>query len=141
MGHDPLAFASAAIMFRQEALAAWVIIYIFMISADSKNYGIDRTFINTVKMLTESKAAQFLGARSYSTYLLHVPVIIILAGWLTGSFHLQGIGLFAALLIALPTTFALQEPIYRWIERPGQLLARRWAKKLSISRTIERYVD
>lgn len=80
------------------------------------------------KMLSTSlqaRAWQWLGAISYSLYLVHIPTIAILAGaWgrLVGRGYLQD----SAAALVLTTACLLCATIFFWgIERPSHLLAKR----------------
>lgn len=59
-----------------------------------------------------------LGTISYSFYLLHQPVILLLSGW----GHRLGLGLIPLFVVALATsgtlTVAVATAFYRWVERP-----------------------
>lgn len=64
--------------------------------------------------------ASWLGLRSYSIYLLHVPVLATVAGttgWSTAS----------AALVGVPATLLLAEAMYRSVELPGLRLRERRA--------------
>ena len=59
-----------------------------------------------------------LGTISYSFYLLHQPVILLLSGW----GHNLGLGLIPLFVVALATsgtlTVAVATAFYRGVERP-----------------------
>ena len=77
-----------------------------------------------------SAPARYLGARSYSVYLLHLPVMQILTWVIVTHYSLSQNELCITLLAtAIPATFLASELLYRIIELPminlGARLARR----------------
>lgn len=80
-----------------------------------------------------SKPAQWLGARSYSIYIIHYPILSI-ASWALLRFYpftrLEALGVLA--LVVLPLTIIASDIIYRYVEIPGIALGKRlaahWAK-------------
>jgi peptidoglycan/LPS O-acetylase OafA/YrhL len=69
----------------------------------------------------ESRPAQFIGSRSYSTYLCHMPIIAICHRvWLVIAPHATSHATFLALLLmTVPLTLLFSELLYRCVERPG----------------------
>lgn len=73
------------------------------------------------RLCFDSRLAQYLGTRSYSTYLVHMPLVAV-AHW--AAFSLIGLGSpswnFALLcLMVIPATLLLSEATYRFVEVPG----------------------
>ena len=89
-----------------------------------------------------SKPAQWIGARSYSIYIIHSPILGI-ASWALLRFYpfsrLEALGILT--LVVVPLTIIASDIIYRYIEIPGialgKRLAARWAKadRRSIEKT------
>lgn len=68
-----------------------------------------------------SRFLQFTGRISYSIYLLHFPIIV-------AAYKRFGhLGL-AHVAITLALIFGLAWLLYRWVERPGMQLGRRWTR-------------
>ncbi len=66
------------------------------------------------------RAAQWLGTRSFSLYLVHEPIIVS-----TAVVVRDGSRIVALLAIALPASLLAAELFYRFVERPALVLARR----------------
>lgn len=71
--------------------------------------------------LLRARAVQFLGAISYSFYLVHLPLLIALVSWVRAG----GGSIWLAVLAALVASLLLAYAGYRWIELPAQALGRR----------------
>lgn len=75
----------------------------------------------------DSRLARAAGERSYSVYILHTPVLYAAIWLVWGRLELSGIGAVGvAAAIAVATTIALSELVYRLIERPAIF----WGKSL-----------
>jgi peptidoglycan/LPS O-acetylase OafA/YrhL len=84
----------------------------------------DRGFV--AEML-KSKAAQMLGQRSYSLYLMH-PALLQLFGHSLG--HISGVGKGLAILaIYAVSLIVISGLTYRFIEQPFREMFNRWAQK------------
>jgi peptidoglycan/LPS O-acetylase OafA/YrhL len=62
----------------------------------------------------------WLGRVSYSLYLIHVPVLLVVVHGLHGLLPLE-----ALLLLAIPLSLLAAEAMNRWVEQPSIALARR----------------
>lgn len=71
--------------------------------------------------LLKIRPVQFLGRVSYSFYLLHLPVFLLMLSWLHPLLHSVG----AVFILALPVICLLSWLSFVGIERPALLLARR----------------
>lgn len=92
----------------------------------------DRIALALRHRLLEGPWAQRLGAASYSTYILHVPVIQLLTWGAVKVLHLgpwQTLGAVGA--TAVPLVLGLSLAARRWIERPGMRWGARIAEHLS----------
>lgn len=77
--------------------------------------------------LLKTRAAQMLGQRSYSLYLMH-PALLQLFGHAIG--HISGLGKgLAVLAIYAVTLIVVSGLTYRFIEQPFRDLFNRWAQK------------
>lgn len=81
---------------------------------------------------------RFLGRVSYSTYLVHIPILFCLAGWLTrGGRPSVGWGPFVKLAaLGVPLILAASQLAYRCVEQPGIEIGRRLARRMSGSRRL-----
>ncbi|MFC7474213.1 acyltransferase family protein [Dankookia sp. GCM10030260] len=74
----------------------------------------------TAQRLLEVPPLLWLGKVSYSLYLVHVPVLLVVVHGLHGWLPLEAM-LLLAILLALPAAEAMN----RWVEQPSMTLARR----------------
>ena len=82
----------------------------------------------------DARAISGLGEISYSFYLIHVPIMCLLAT-LVAPLPLDPIGRSLVLLaLTLPPSLAAATLMYRWVERPGIALGRRLVERLKGSR-------
>ena len=123
------------------ALAMWFAVYSFILRSDRPAQGLERLYVDLVRALLESRPIQFLAERSYSTYLLHWPVLTVVGAIATSWGILPGRSLGLVMLLAVPITLILQEPIYRFVEVPGRALGRRWAKRYAAVPVTERRTE
>ena len=79
-----------------------------------------------------SELAQWLGDRSFSLYLVHLPVIVAVTTYLGGQPHLGGV-LIASAAIAFPLAAAF----HRFVEQPAHRLARSIGQRISNARSPE----
>jgi peptidoglycan/LPS O-acetylase OafA/YrhL len=74
---------------------------------------------------------RFLGEISYSTYLVHWPVLVALTALLRRSIELTPTLHFVLLLVVgAPLVAAASWALHRYVERPGIALGRRWSSRL-----------
>ncbi len=79
------------------------------------------SFARIYKLTLESGAATYIGARSYSIYLFHLPIIsICFALWLdkfpTSS---SAASFFGVSAMSVPVILVVSDLLYRFVERPG----------------------
>ncbi|MEP7222965.1 MAG: hypothetical protein ABI673_09920, partial [Novosphingobium sp.] len=74
---------------------------------------------------------------SYTTYLLHWSILLLIGTAATANGWTPGPRLFLLMLAAIPLTIVFQEPIYRWIEAPGRALGKKWARALGATSVAE----
>jgi len=112
------------------SIALWLLVFSFTLRSDRPAQGIDSLYIAVMRTALESKPVQWLAERSYSTYLLHWPLLVLIGTaathWGVGS----GMQLALAMTLVIPLTLLLQEPIYRFVELPSRLAGKRWARSL-----------
>jgi len=97
------------------------------------------TYVATVRFSRGrlSVALAWLGARSYSMYLLHMPLVYLVAqrGW---QLHITGMppvdGLLTCLLLVFPVVVALSSLTYSSIELPFLSLRRRYVEPAAVDR-------
>jgi peptidoglycan/LPS O-acetylase OafA/YrhL len=121
--------------FNCPSLAVWLVVYSFMLKSPSIDAGLDRAYIGLVSSLLESRFTQVLAERSYSTYLLHWSVIMLIGTVAVRMGIPVGPKLALTMLLVFPITVAIQEPVYRYVEIPGRRLGKRWSQLL-VTRTM-----
>lgn len=126
-----LGLAYTALWVGSPAVAVWLLVFSFLLRAPQTSGWIDRFVVASMRVCLEGKAIQFLAERSYSTYLLHWPIIMMIGALATRNGVAPGVGLAIIMLASLPLTLMLQEPIYRFVEVPGRKLGRTWSRKLA----------
>lgn len=83
-------------------------------------------FCPGARKVLSATVVQWLGARSFSLYLVHLPLVSATVLVLGGTPPL-----WAVLLIAVPAALLCTAVFYRLVERPSHRLARRMAARLS----------
>lgn len=97
-------------------LAVWSAIYIYILNAEKwRTHPISRV----VHAALESAPARYFGARSYSVYLLHLPILELMA-WLIATRLHPNVMPFAAILFlfSAPLILIASDLMYRLVERP-----------------------
>jgi peptidoglycan/LPS O-acetylase OafA/YrhL len=89
-------------------------------------------FTRHFRLALESRPARFIGERSYSTYLCHMPIIALCHRlWLLTSPVAKSTPTFLALTaMTVPLTILLSELLYRGVERPGIALGAMMARAM-----------
>lgn len=126
-----LGVAYTALWLGSPAVAVWLLAFSFLLRAPRTSDWLDRFVVGSMQVCLEGKAIQFLAERSYSTYLLHWPIITMIGTLATRNGVAPGMGLAIIMLASLPLTLLLQEPIYRFVEVPGRNLGRSWSRMLA----------
>ena len=103
------------------SLTIWVTVFALLLG-DTKSRG-----VANIKSLLNRPSLRYLGKISYSTFLIHIPLL-----WLAKGFVLHlapkisSIGMVTSLLvIIIPSTFVASALLYRFVEKPGIDLGRR----------------
>lgn len=106
-------------------LALWLIVYGFLLNAERWNTSLIGRILH---WMLQSKPAQYFGARSYSVYLIHLP-ILQLATWaiVTRMPVTQTQLTLLLILVVTPLVLIASELLYRFVERPMILLGARFA--------------
>jgi peptidoglycan/LPS O-acetylase OafA/YrhL len=123
------------------SVAVWLVIYAFILRSDAPRSGVDAAYERTAKALLESAPAQFLAERSYSTYLLHWPILTMIGAVATSRGVLPGWHLVGLMLLAVPLTLLLQEPLYRYVEVPGRAIGKRLTVRYGTRPTVEKTAE
>lgn len=79
-----------------------------------------------------SELAQWLGDRSFSIYLVHLPVVVAMTTFLGGQPHLGGVLVLSALIV-----FPLAAAFHRYVEQPAHRLASTIGRRISNVRAPE----
>jgi peptidoglycan/LPS O-acetylase OafA/YrhL len=101
-------------------LAIWAALFAYYINRESWNKGSQLWARNFVQAAFESPAARYFGSRSYSVYLLHIP-LIELSIWIISAIKPQMTHtqlLLALLVIAPISIIAAADILFRLVERP-----------------------
>jgi peptidoglycan/LPS O-acetylase OafA/YrhL len=108
-------------------LMVWVLVMSYIVDVKQGRRGILNRWM---AWLLESRVSLWLGRISYSVYLIHVPVIILVQ-WLVvrhlGVTTWRGCFLATAVL-AIPVTLVVAAGCYRWVELPFINLGKRKVK-------------
>lgn len=139
---DPRIFLSLGMVLlplvsdESKPIVAWVIV---VLGLERARGAAENLFTRSVSLALESRSAAFIGSRSYSTYLCHMPVIAICHRILLLASPLAApIATFLALvLMTVPLTLLFSELLYRGVERPGIALGSMIVRSMK-SRSTER---
>ena len=112
-------------------LGAWFAFYAFLLHGEQwrseRRLGVASRLVSG---LLESRPAQYLGARSYSVYLIHLPILELMAWLFLSRAQLGQAELFLALAVTvIPATLLASELLYRLVERPMIALGARLASQ------------
>ncbi|MGH3183818.1 MAG: acyltransferase family protein, partial [Streptosporangiaceae bacterium] len=72
------------------------------------------------------RTVRYVGKISYTTYLVHYPILLLVGGWLAFAGHGTG-GVLLRNLASLAATLALAAASWRWLEAPILRFKDRWA--------------
>jgi peptidoglycan/LPS O-acetylase OafA/YrhL len=115
-------------------LALWAFVLALLVETHAPN---PSRFARRAAKIFLNPLAQFLGRVSYSTYLLHYfAIYAVMALCVASGLALNKyVSLAAMTLIATPLTIAASALSYRFIEKPGMELGKRWSapKKKAVS--------
>jgi peptidoglycan/LPS O-acetylase OafA/YrhL len=123
-----LGFGFLFVYLHLPSLAIWLTVYSFMLKPSNVDGRIEQTYALFVRSLLESRVVGALAERSYSTYLLHIPVIMLIATVAGRRGIPMGAKLACVMMLAFPITLVLQEMVYRFVEIPGRRLGKLWSQ-------------
>lgn len=112
------------------SVAIWLLIFSFVLRADHPAQGVEGLYVRIMRALFESRPVLYLADRSYSTYLLHWPLLMLIGTAATWRGVPTGMPLALWMLLVVPLTLLLQEPLYRLVEEPARKLGKRWSASL-----------
>lgn len=101
-------------------LGIWAIFYPFLLWPEKAGYAF--------RLLFASKPAQILGEASYSLYLIHRPVQVVLAVVAVSIVPISSIGrqeMLIVQLVAIVAALPISVAMYYWLERPAMRFAKR----------------
>jgi peptidoglycan/LPS O-acetylase OafA/YrhL len=132
----PPLFAACALMFglifREVMwLAIWVALMAYFVSKEQWRAAGYTMLLKAIYLALESPVARYMGARSYSVYLLHTSVIELTI-WAIGTAKpdVMRPEIFLAVLVIAPPLIAVaSDLLYRWIEHPLTLFGGRLARR------------
>jgi len=121
---DPRIFCSLGLVLlpligdESKPIVVWIIV---VLGLERPQVASGHLFSQWFGRTLESRPAQYIGSRSYSTYLCHMTVIAICHRvWLAAAPHATATATFLALfLMTVPLTLLFSELLYRGVERPG----------------------
>jgi peptidoglycan/LPS O-acetylase OafA/YrhL len=97
-------------------LAIWVAFFSFVLYAESWT---SPRLTSVGKAMFQSRPALFLGARSYSVFLLHLPIIQLMTWAIVTRGEVSKFELFLGLAVLVPlVTLITSEMLFRCVERP-----------------------
>lgn len=116
-------------------LCVWGCVYAAMIASQRNRSPLDGMFLKVAAVALESAPAMFMGARSYSIYLIHMPVISATLYTITWTVaEPMKMKTFLMLLpVVAAMTFGLSCLLYVTIEKPGISLGKMAFRKRSRS--------
>lgn len=120
-----LATAAIAYMLFGKTMTLWLIVYsglTFQIS--------NKSVVSFYYQVFESKVAIYFGSRSYSTYLCHLPLMMMIRGLWVWEFSIPPSAL-ALTIMTVPAVIILSEILYSYIEIPGIKLGSIWCNRIS----------
>jgi peptidoglycan/LPS O-acetylase OafA/YrhL len=102
----------------------WGCVYAMLITDRKNLLPLDEAAMKIASLMLEGRFSRFMGTRSYSIYLCHMPVISLMLYALTSVFvDLSKTEVFLALLVTVPpVTFAFSCILYLTVEKPGVVL-------------------
>ncbi|HVV33381.1 MAG TPA: acyltransferase [Vitreimonas sp.] len=97
-------------------LAIWLAVYSYLLNRERWSV---HPIARVMHTLLESGPARYCGARSYSVYLFHLPILELVAWWLALNVH-PPLMTFALLLFAIAAAIILlvSDVSYRFVEQP-----------------------
>lgn len=108
-------------------LGVWFALYVFLLNSERWPAAQSVT-ANVFRAAFESELAQYLGARSYSVYILHLPILQMLTWALVSHGVFTPNQLFGLLLVSVAASvLAASDILYRLVERPMIKLGARLA--------------
>jgi peptidoglycan/LPS O-acetylase OafA/YrhL len=127
-----------AIALGTPATGFWLVGFGSLLQSSTAPAGIDAWYRRMMHKGLESRIIQFLADRSYTTYLVHGPIWLAIETMATRNGDLDGLQMTLILLLIIPATLILQEPIHQFIEKPGNHLGKRWADRLMRGNSVSR---
>jgi peptidoglycan/LPS O-acetylase OafA/YrhL len=111
-------------------LAIWLAILVVLLQGGS--WDARRFLPGAMHAALQSRVVQYLGARSYSVYLVHLPIIQVLTWLIVSHWPLSQLQLFFLLIaLSVPVTLLTSDLLYRLVERPMIRLGARLAYGLN----------
>lgn len=113
-------------------LAIWAAMLVYLARAEGwrSTTGQPHPIAAAMDKLFASPIAAYLGARSYSVYLVHMPMMMLVAWLMTGNLALAETP--ARIMVGVGTvlaTLAASDLLYRFVERPMIALGARLARR------------
>jgi peptidoglycan/LPS O-acetylase OafA/YrhL len=114
-------------------ILVWTLVFAGMVLNPAATHG--TLFVRAYKSALESYTAIYLGSRSYSTYLCHMPIIAICHWvWLAiFPLALKPSTFFAVSAMTVPLILISAELLYRGVERPGIALGSKLVRRNKIA--------
>ncbi|AXU18970.1 hypothetical protein C7W88_07905 [Novosphingobium sp. THN1] len=109
-------------------LGIWAIFYPFLLWPEKAGVAF--------RLLFASKPAQILGEASYSLYLIHRPVQVVLAVMVVSVVPISSVGrqeMFITQLVAIAAALPISVAMYYWLERPAMRFAKRLTSQTALA--------
>ena len=115
----PVLMAIAIIVPAIAFLAIWLCILAYLARREAWATGsAGRRLASAMDQLFASPLAQWFGARSYSVYLVHFPIIMVLSLPILRDVHGSGLQFLAFAAAVIPLVLIASELMHRFVERP-----------------------
>ncbi len=98
-------------------VSLWIAFIVLLARPEPRN-ALDRTIRKLADILLASRVATVLGARSYSVYIIHIPIMKLLLFLMPLQFMTQTEALLWLAPLSISLTLAASELMYRYVERP-----------------------
>jgi peptidoglycan/LPS O-acetylase OafA/YrhL len=116
-------------------ILVWAAFLCFMLLDAQASDVVSRGARRLFDLAFDSRPARWLGEVSYSTYLIHMPIVQLTTWVCVKQAHLGPVPTFVAVLLAtVPGTLLASAVLHRFVEKPGIAWGRRWPAQAGLGR-------